>query len=107
MGKTYGTQHHCPGLDGWVGDISPGGCRPKKVGHMLYCTKHQVPCINGCPNQAHLKNETGCLSCEQREDSEARRVKKKAEQDRKKAKKSADDDFFNPPKGRKKEYLPA
>ncbi|KAH7394888.1 hypothetical protein DE146DRAFT_756774 [Phaeosphaeria sp. MPI-PUGE-AT-0046c] len=102
MGRITGTVHHCPGRDGWVSDVSPGGCVKARVGSIAYCKKHQTPCINGCPDGIHLKNQSGCLSCEQRVYSEQRRAKKQADKERAKAQKDKDDDFWNPPKERKR-----
>lgn len=102
MGKgTTTVKHHCPGANGWVGDVSPGGCVPS-TGRLIYCTKHQMPCRQGCAGKKHLKNQPGCLSCKskwQAEDKEERKAKEKLKE---KEKDKELEDFLNPGKERKK-----
>ncbi|OAK93475.1 hypothetical protein IQ06DRAFT_236378 [Phaeosphaeriaceae sp. SRC1lsM3a] len=100
MAKITGTTHHCPGAKGWVGDISPGGCRSTRSAYMTYCSKHQMPCVNGCLRGHHLKNQSGCCSCIEREEAAERRAKAQAEKQRNANR--DDNAFWNPPKQRKR-----
>jgi hypothetical protein len=100
-GKTA-TKHHCVGHKGWVGDISPGGCREVKLGSLVYCDKHEMPCRNGCEDWPHLKNQSGCMSCKGKLMADARRDRAAAEKKRETTKKQEDDAFWSPEKGRRK-----
>ncbi|KAF1952776.1 hypothetical protein CC80DRAFT_571561 [Byssothecium circinans] len=104
MGKNNTkTKHHCPGMNCWVGDVSPGGCRQVSLpGGINYCGKHEIPCRNGCKNWYHLLSQDGCLSCEARWMKEAANARKGKNAEREDATKVKDDDFFNPGKERKK-----
>lgn len=109
MGKTgTGTKHHCVGRNGWVGDISPGGCKEVTRTNMVtgrrvtYCSKHEMPCRRGCATWNHLKNEAGCKSCLGLWNAEARRAKEAVEEAKNAARGKVDDAFWNPAKERKK-----
>ena len=103
MGKgDTGTKHHCVGHNAWIGDISPGGCREVKVGRLIYCDKHEMPCRNGCKKWQHLKNQTGCMACTAKLMADARRERAAAGKNKAAALRQADEAFWQPGKERKK-----
>jgi hypothetical protein len=105
MGKggTLKTKHHCPGKSGWVGEESPGGCDEIKRGGLIYCTKHQMPCRQGCKNKHHLKNQAGCLECEGRWLAEARMDRRAKENHKKIENGKGDETFWNSGLDRKRQ----
>jgi hypothetical protein len=54
---------------------------------MSFCSKHQMPCRNGCPNAFHMITDEGCLGCvgnrmaEERLEKNAKKEQKKAGKD--------------------------
>jgi hypothetical protein len=104
MGKggRTGTIHHCPGRKVWIGDISPGNCVKACLGKMTYCGKHMTPCINGCADSNHLKNQLGCTHCMGKMEAEARRERERQQADKVRSQAEEDSSFWNPPKGRKR-----
>ncbi|KAH6852858.1 hypothetical protein BKA58DRAFT_60835 [Alternaria rosae] len=102
MGKGPTTnKHHCPGANGWVGDESPGNCTPS-IGRLIYCTKHQMPCRQGCPGKKHLKNQPGCLSCKAKWQEEAKQKRKAKEKSKENEKGKELEDFLDRGKEKKK-----
>ncbi|KAF2650062.1 hypothetical protein K491DRAFT_609545 [Lophiostoma macrostomum CBS 122681] len=77
-----GTLHHCPGASVWIGDNPPSNCRWKPWGgkQNVWCDTHETPCINGCVNKFHLKNQNGCDSCQGRWDREDAQERKAREE---------------------------
>jgi hypothetical protein len=103
MGKgNTATKHHCVGHKAWIGDISLGGCREVKVGGMVYCDKHEMPCRNGCKDWQHLKNQSGCMACKSRSMADSRRERATANKNKDAAKREEDESFWKPAKDKKK-----
>jgi hypothetical protein len=103
MGKgNTATKHHCVGDHAWIGDISPGGCREVKVGGLIYCDKHEMPCRNGCIDWQHLKNQEGCMACRDKWMAEARRARSGAAKKMGAVMKEKEDAFWKEGKERKK-----
>jgi hypothetical protein len=96
-------KHHCPGASGWVGDESPGGCVASAKGRQAYCTKHQMPCRQGCRDSPHLKNQDGCVKCQARWKAEARRDKETKDNLKRAEQSEEESSFWNPGKDRKKQ----
>lgn len=93
------TKHHCPGQRGWVGDASPGNCMPADDGS--HCTKHQVPCDNGCGNY-RLRSQETCWACEGKMLADERRHRAQTLEAIQETIEDPEDTFFHPPKERKK-----
>jgi hypothetical protein len=92
----------CPGKKVKIGDATAGGCRRAKLNEMSFCSKHQMPCRNGCPNAFHMITDEGCLECDGNRMAEER-LEKNAKKEQKKAEKDKEmNDFLNPTKDRKK-----
>ncbi|EMD62806.1 hypothetical protein COCSADRAFT_358815 [Bipolaris sorokiniana ND90Pr] len=73
------TKHHCPGRDGWVGDISPGNC------------------IQSC-GKYHFASPEACRKCigKMRADERRERVERqKAKEEKEEKDKNKEDDFLN------------
>ncbi|KAF2831612.1 hypothetical protein CC86DRAFT_141419 [Ophiobolus disseminans] len=103
MGKRdTGTKHHCVWHHAWIGDISPGGCREVKIGRWIYCSKHEMPCRNGCVEGQHLKNQTGCMSCAANLMAKSRRERAVAEKGKAAALREVDAAFWKPGRERRK-----
>jgi hypothetical protein len=103
MGKgEYSTVHHCPGAKGPVSgtgtfgyvNIPAGNCTwaDYQGFKRAYCTKHQVPCVNGCQGLFQMKNKFQCKHCDERDAREAATSKKARDAERKKAEKQQKED---------------
>ncbi|KAF1912208.1 hypothetical protein BDU57DRAFT_522349 [Ampelomyces quisqualis] len=103
MPRNSGTVHHCPGRNGWVGNISPGNCHKITTGVRTHCTTHSKICEGPCDGKwAHLKNQPGCLQCKSKWDANERNKQAAIAKAKEDAKKKGKDDWFHETKGRKK-----
>ncbi|KAH7564355.1 hypothetical protein BM1_01402 [Bipolaris maydis] len=93
------TKHHCPGRDGWVGDISPGNCVQSADG--THCKTHEIPCTQGC-GKYHLASQEACRKCVGKKRADERRERAERQKAKEEESKKKGDGFFNPGKERKK-----
>ena len=73
-----------------MGDASPGNCVPSNDGS--HCTKHEVPCENGCGNY-HLRSQDICKACQEKILADERRDRIKTPETIKEAEENAEDAF--------------
>lgn len=102
MPKMSSKMYHCPGANGWVGDISPGGCTKKRVNGLFFCTKHEMPCRGGGMVWFHLKNQPSCPECQQKVQAQIRRERAEDARMKQDEKTREAEAFWKPGKAKKK-----